>query len=155
MTHNVNTELQIKKNLDTFASQFASEFTSALAKLDEISMFTKASNNEPLHQLIVVNKADFRQVFFNASKSFDTLYNDIENLSSIQPSNPTKTNLALGRLDKLVTIDFDGMALLLRLLEREVKEKQNRELLDFVLLAKDTFSRLHESVDGCLEQLFD
>lgn len=155
MTHTVNTELQIKTTLDTFASQFASEFTSALAKFDEISMRANASNNELLHQLIVANKADFRQVFFNASTSIDTLYSYIEHLTSIQPSNPTKTNLALGRLDKLVTIDFDGMALLLRLLEREVKEKQNRELLDFVLLTKDTFSRLHESVDGCVEQLFD
>ena len=155
MTHTVNAELQIKTTLDTFSSQFASEFTSALAKLDEISIRANASNNELLHQLIVANKADFRQVFVNASKSIDTLYNDIELLSSLQPSNPTKTNLALERLDRLVTIDFDGMALLLRLLEREVKEKQNMELLDFVLLAKDTFSRLHESVDGCLEQLFD
>jgi hypothetical protein len=38
MKQTVNTELQIKKTLDTFSSQFASEFTSALAKLDEISI---------------------------------------------------------------------------------------------------------------------
>ena len=155
MKQTVNTELQIKKTLDTFASQFASEFTSALAKLDEISMRANASNNEQLHQLIVANKADFRQVFVNASKSIDTLYNDIELLSSLQPSNSTKTNLALERLDKLLTIDFDGMALLLKLLEREVRENKNMELLDFFYLTKDKFTQLHESVDWCVEQLFD
>ena len=155
MTHTVNNELKVKESLDTFASQFASEFTNALAKLDEIATCANASDNELLHQLIVANRARFRQVFGNASKSIDTLYNDIEDLSSSQPSNSTKTNRALERLDKLVTIDFDGMALLLRLLEREVKEKQNMELLDFVLLTKDTFSRLYESVDRCVEELFD